>query len=192
MSDVDATVADAINREHDLAVRHASDAIEHARRAGELLLQAKSALRHGEWLPWLEANVRVSARQAQRYLAVAQGKPVPLRELKSDTVSHLPETTTPPALAPCAGEGMFLRLQKSFFVIEQATTPDHFFVSRWDMETSDIEFLRRPVRVDGVDVVLKHLGLPQPGALPWASFSMPVPAEHALDPRAAKRAGGPP
>ncbi len=87
-----------INAAHDLATRHAGAALEHARTAGRLLIEVKESLAHGEWLPWLETSVAVSARQAQRYIRLAQGKALPERKpaalpenLKCDTVSHLPE-----------------------------------------------------------------------------------------------------
>lgn len=67
-----ADYAAVINDEHRAAYGCAQQAIEHARIAGEHLLKAKAALKHGEWLPWLAANVDVSESQAQRYMKVAQ------------------------------------------------------------------------------------------------------------------------
>lgn len=67
-----ADYAAVINDEHRAAYGCAQQAIEHARIAGEHLLKAKAALKHGEWLPWLAANVEVSESQAQRYMKVAQ------------------------------------------------------------------------------------------------------------------------
>lgn len=67
-----ADYAAVINDEHRAAYGCAQEAIEHARIAGEHLLKAKAALKHGEWLPWLAANVEVSESQAQRYMKVAQ------------------------------------------------------------------------------------------------------------------------
>jgi hypothetical protein len=46
-------------------------ALERARQAGQLLLEAKAQCRHGEWLPWLSANVRLSERTAQGYMRLA-------------------------------------------------------------------------------------------------------------------------
>ena len=57
------TMANQINDHHSLAVKQATSALEHARQAGELLTQAKALLPHGQWLPWLESNCEVSARQ---------------------------------------------------------------------------------------------------------------------------------
>ena len=61
------TVAD-INRHHDLARSKAAEAITHAMEAGKLLLVAKGSMEHGSWAAWLRDNVRVSTRQAQRYM----------------------------------------------------------------------------------------------------------------------------
>jgi hypothetical protein len=86
------TIIDQINVHHKNAMKQAKDAVESAKAAGELLLQVKATLPHGTWTDWLKTHVDVSDRQAQRYMAVAQGKSVPLRKLagKSDTVSVLP------------------------------------------------------------------------------------------------------
>jgi hypothetical protein len=80
-----------INRHHLLAQQKATDAVEHAHLAGKLLLEVKKGMKHGKFQSWVNDNAQVSMRQAQRYMAVAQGKTIPLRRLieKSDTVSHL-------------------------------------------------------------------------------------------------------
>ena len=83
-------LASEINQAHANAVRHAGTAIDFAKHAGELLLQVKGELKHGEFTPWLAANCNVSDRQARRYMAAAQGKPMPIRAIKTDTVSDLP------------------------------------------------------------------------------------------------------
>ena len=71
---------------------------------GELLLKVKAGLPHGQWTDWVERNLTVSLRQSQRYIAVAQGKVVPVRQLagKSDTVSLLPANQKP-NLIRCQG-----------------------------------------------------------------------------------------
>jgi hypothetical protein len=65
-------LAARINAAHDAAFRSAQSAIEAAVECGRLLIQAKAALTHGEWLTWLEANTRVCARQSQKYMALAR------------------------------------------------------------------------------------------------------------------------
>jgi hypothetical protein len=83
-----ADLAAQINAEHGTTLfGKAREALEHARRAGELLLQAKGSLGHGEWLPWIEANCKFSSRTAQGYMRLAS-RWESLRD-KSATVSHL-------------------------------------------------------------------------------------------------------
>jgi Protein of unknown function (DUF3102) len=64
-------LAAEINREHAAAEDCASKAVDHARNCGGLLLAAKKAVGHGEWLAWLDANVRVKPRMAQNYMRLA-------------------------------------------------------------------------------------------------------------------------
>ena len=64
-----------INKEHELVLTHAVKALEHARKAGELLIQAKADCKHGEWGEWLDSNFHGSSRQAQRYMKVHQRWP---------------------------------------------------------------------------------------------------------------------
>src|SRR4051794_22118658 len=46
-------LANRINQEHAQAEAHFKMGLEHALEAGRLLLEAKSRLDHGDWLPWL-------------------------------------------------------------------------------------------------------------------------------------------
>ena len=92
-----ATTAGAeIERLHALATTHADKAVDYAKQAGKLLLDVKQSLKHGEWLPWLEKSVSVSARQAQNYMAAANGKPLLARKIakskepNAKSVSYLP------------------------------------------------------------------------------------------------------
>jgi hypothetical protein len=61
-----------ITREHEAVEAAVTSALDHARHAGELLIKAKEQVQHGEWLPWLAANVpSVSVRTAQNYMRIA-------------------------------------------------------------------------------------------------------------------------
>ncbi len=66
-----ADLAYAINEEHAKTLTAARTTLKHARHVGELLTQAKAAVGHGRWLPWLAASVTFSAPTAQRYMRVA-------------------------------------------------------------------------------------------------------------------------
>jgi phage N-6-adenine-methyltransferase len=78
------------NREHALARESRDSAVEHAWRAGQALLRAKSQLSHGQWLPWLAANFEGTVRTAQRYVRIAA---------KTTRVSHLDTKSQRQALA---------------------------------------------------------------------------------------------
>jgi len=63
-------LAERINKEHRQVETAVGRALGHARRAGKLLVEAKGKVRHGEWLPWLEANFEGTERVAQMYMRV--------------------------------------------------------------------------------------------------------------------------
>lgn len=65
-------IASRINEEHSRAFGKAKDALSHARAAGELLIEAKSLLKHGEWGNWLAENVAFTKRTAQSYMRLAR------------------------------------------------------------------------------------------------------------------------
>ena len=64
-------VAASITAEHEAAQAAARDAVAHAICAGELLIEAKAALKHGEFGAWLAANVTFSERTARGYMRLA-------------------------------------------------------------------------------------------------------------------------
>jgi hypothetical protein len=49
-----------------------SAGLEHYRRAGALLIEAKSQLQHGEWRAWLKRNFVLSHETARRYMTLAR------------------------------------------------------------------------------------------------------------------------
>lgn len=67
-----AKLADDINTEHELAQSSQQTSVEHAVRCGQLLLEAKAGLDHGEFTPWIEANCKFSVRSAKAYMQVAR------------------------------------------------------------------------------------------------------------------------
>ncbi len=83
------TIADEINREHEAARTAAVTAVEHARRAGERLLEAKSQLGHGKWLPWIREHLSFSDRTAQGYMRIARRLPE-LNTGEAQRVADLP------------------------------------------------------------------------------------------------------
>jgi hypothetical protein len=61
--------------------------LQMAIRLGELLCAQKADLRHGEWLPWLEANTPIPPRSAANYMRVYENRAL----LKKELISNLPE-----------------------------------------------------------------------------------------------------
>ena len=61
-----------IEAEHAAVGQALQSALAHAIAAGELLIEAKRQVTHGEWRPWLEANCSVPARTARHYMALAR------------------------------------------------------------------------------------------------------------------------
>jgi hypothetical protein len=66
------SLAIEINTAHAAACHAAHEAVGHARHCGELLVQAKAALRHGHFLAWIAANCQVGQRQARNYIVLAK------------------------------------------------------------------------------------------------------------------------
>lgn len=63
--------ADAINKEHRLARESAETAVDHAIRCGQLLVEKKKSVPHGEWIPWIEEHCDFSHNRASRYMKAA-------------------------------------------------------------------------------------------------------------------------
>jgi hypothetical protein len=70
-----AALAARINAEHDLAQSKEQQAVEHYRKVGLMLLNAKKGCAHGEWLAWLKKNVRFKERKARYCMELAKSAP---------------------------------------------------------------------------------------------------------------------
>ena len=82
-------LADRINTEHEACHASMKKGLEHALKAGTLLLEAKAGLPHGEWLPWLkESCPDISERTAQNYTRLARQLPK-LEPAKAQRVADL-------------------------------------------------------------------------------------------------------
>jgi hypothetical protein len=82
-----ADLAARIQQEHAAVAGALKTSLVHAMAAGDLLIQAKTQVPHGQWLPWLRNHCQVSERMAQRYIRLARNRAV--IEAKCDTVSDL-------------------------------------------------------------------------------------------------------
>jgi hypothetical protein len=61
-------LAARINVEHAACLASARHAITRAVEVGRLLTEAKGQLAHGEWIPWVEANLEFNRVQAWKYM----------------------------------------------------------------------------------------------------------------------------
>lgn len=67
-----AQIATELSGQHAACETALSDALGHASRAGELLLEAKPLVAYGEWGSWLAANFAGSHRTARGYMQLAR------------------------------------------------------------------------------------------------------------------------
>jgi hypothetical protein len=69
-----ADLAGRIQAEHGAVSAALKDGVRHAINAGELLIEAKGQIAHGQWLPWLRDHCAISERTAQLYMRVAKNR----------------------------------------------------------------------------------------------------------------------
>jgi hypothetical protein len=106
LSNVLGDLAGRIRLANEAAHKAALSSIEHTLESGRLLLRAKDACAHGEWLPFLK-QAGIEERTAQRHMKLV------VSELKSDMVSDLGgvipalDFLAEPALPP-KGQTLFL------------------------------------------------------------------------------------
>ena len=82
-------LAGRIRAEHEATTIAMQRGVEHAIRAGELLIEAKAhpEIRRGQWLSWLEEHCAMSVRTAQLYMRVAERRSE--LEAKAQGLAHL-------------------------------------------------------------------------------------------------------
>jgi hypothetical protein len=76
-------LAREINTEHGHVETYKHKTIQHAIRCGELLLEMKQRVGHGNWLAWVEEHFEASERTARNYMEIAKSAAV--ADLKDDT-----------------------------------------------------------------------------------------------------------
>lgn len=172
-----------IQAHHQAAHAAADKAIEHAKEAGRLLIEVKDSLPHGDFTGWVENHLTVSMRQAQRYMAAAQGRDLVRSKTKSDTVSFLtcsePKSDSKtlaeifaPEWVPMKGYGYVCATDTgAYWVIESSDHPGYFHVCRFYGDDGGIyDGTRRPVAAVAVEATLKSLDLDVPSNSPWDVF----------------------
>ena len=73
------SIASDIATEHQAAQEAARSAVAHAIRCGELLIEAKGSMPHGDFGSWLAGNVEFSDRTARGYMRLARFDSIALK-----------------------------------------------------------------------------------------------------------------
>jgi hypothetical protein len=79
-----AGLAARIRVEHEAVAVALRDSVRHAIVAGELLVEAKAQLVHGQWRPWLREHCAISERTAQLYMRVAKNRAEIEAQIRND------------------------------------------------------------------------------------------------------------
>lgn len=66
-------LVEAANHHHRQLKDLLAKSLDHARAAGDALLQIKSSLPHGQFQKWIDANCEFTDRTARRYMLIAEG-----------------------------------------------------------------------------------------------------------------------
>jgi hypothetical protein len=74
---------------HEATAEGLRRSVEHAMAAGDLLIEAKAQLKHGQWLPWLRDHCAISERTAQLYMRCAKNRAAIEDQAKSASVADL-------------------------------------------------------------------------------------------------------
>lgn len=159
-------LAAQIAQAHDQAVRSAQASVASAIAAGERLIEAKSLLKHGQWLLWLTDHCGFTDRTAQRYMRLAKRKDY--LDLKSDSVSNLTIEAalalTEYSLFPLRGFARLWSLsdtQEFLFIEESSEHPGYYFATKVQLSGEDgrgrIAGWRWPIKADFVARALKEI-----------------------------------
>jgi Protein of unknown function (DUF3102) len=84
-----ADLAARIRAFHQATAEALRRSVENAMAAGDLLIEAKAQLKHGQWLPWLRDHCAMSERTAQLYMRCAKNRAAIEEQVKSATVADL-------------------------------------------------------------------------------------------------------
>lgn len=99
------TLATEIVAEHEACERASKSAVEHAVRCGELLIEAKGEVEHGQWLLWLAENFPAHINTASNYMRLAANSQRvvnsgSIREALADLAAPRPAPTPSPTSSP--------------------------------------------------------------------------------------------
>jgi len=169
MMNVTSNIINEINTHHTNAIKMANDAIKSAKRVGELLLEVKATLPHGTLIKWIETYTKVPVRQAQRYMNVARGKTVPIRELagKNDKLSYLSGDIFTPLPRHIFFAQDVGSINNHYLVESCSQYPEFFFITHLPSSDGPDEMTSRPVEAVIVHETLIYYGMQDPCNVKW-------------------------
>ena len=80
-------LAERIREEHQACLQSLRKGVEHALKVGELLVQAKELVKHGDWGDWVETNCDFTPRMACYYMEAFRN--VQRGLVKTETISEM-------------------------------------------------------------------------------------------------------
>ena len=127
MTDIDRSnsltdLAARIKAEHEAVSVALKDSVRHAIAAGEMLIEAKEQLKHGQWLPWLNEHCTISERTAQLYMRTARNREA--IEANAQSVADLTLNEAAALLAMSSDMKKLLEFAKE---ASKLTDPEEFF-----------------------------------------------------------------
>jgi Protein of unknown function (DUF3102) len=109
-------LAARIKAEHKATVDALRTAVIHAMAAGDLLLEARKQVPHGQWGQWFNDNCAMSSRSGQLYMQLAKHRNIIEKEM-AKTAMGVADLTLNEAAALCVLAG---RIEKVMEFAKQA------------------------------------------------------------------------
>jgi hypothetical protein len=186
-----------INAAHEAAAAALKSSVIHAMQAGDMLLEAKEQVGHGEWLPWLKANFPFSDRTARLYMQLARKRvnveakmatvaDLSLREAVDEITEREPETYLASGGHVRVGVLETDRGFEEVWIAPSAFFPGFFFITHVLTPPAGhtvVTGSNRPVHAEGVGVFVEAMlgKLDVPPVLKWReAISHPWLKNHLL------------
>jgi Protein of unknown function (DUF3102) len=115
-------LAARIKAEHEATAATMKRSVEHAMAAGDLLIEAKARLSHGQWLPWLTEHCAISERSAQLYMRIAKNR----QAIEARNAQHVADLTLNQAAALLVMTSDMKRLLDFTAQLENVNDPEAF------------------------------------------------------------------
>jgi len=161
-----ASLAPLINAAHAACNAMYGSAIDKAIETGGLLVRAKEACQHGQWLPWLARNVQFKEESARTYMTIFNNRHL----LKSNpqragdlsirgAVKFLTDQRNDAKLIPANGEQLYGidDTGRMAFILHHRK-PGFYHVAVVNPEAGDVQGSKRAISAIAIPVMLKISG----------------------------------